>query len=106
MSDGDRVELVFVTYGNHLLVECYRHEATAIIRSWYGCRDQVYLDGPNAEQAAKHLKRGSYAANMVCPGLDACMLAVGWEHVVGMYVREIRGKPRLVYKGMEEMKAK
>ena len=93
MTNSDRVELVFVTHSNHLPVECYRFEASAIMQNWYITRDQILLDGPDAEKAAKHLKRGTYATTVISPAINTCLLTVGWEHVIGMYVRNPRHCP-------------
>ncbi len=90
MKGEDKVDLVFVTPHNFMWARgMLREDASDLIRNWYHLRDLVFK-GEATEEQKRWLTHGTFAINDLTKnrGEDFANWAVGWEHVIGMYIRE------------------
>ena len=108
-SMSDAVDLVFVTPHNFLYAFFLnRQEASDIIRGWYNIRERIKKNEANDDEVA-WLAKGTFASNYQLLDGDYAHVAIGWEHVIGMYIREIddrdlqRRAVKLMEKQIEQM---
>lgn len=92
MSGDDKVHLFFVTEANHLCASYMKRSvASDIIANWYKMREYIRIEDPdNAAGALNFLTYGTFAYNV--NGFSNW--TIGWEHVHGMYIREIEQTPQ------------
>jgi len=85
----DSVDLVFVTY--HNAVYGYfttRKNASDMMRQWFGARECVRKKEEGWAEAESFLKGHTFAINIGTEEENYAECVVGWEHVIGMYIRE------------------
>lgn len=99
-SANEQTTLVVVTHSNYFWFNMTHQEASDIMRCWYSWREHVRLRAEGWEESEQWLKFGTLAGNVVGKsgsveeGLDICVRAVGWEHVIGMYTRAVEPTPQ------------
>lgn len=98
MKTTDMVNLTLVTHTNHVFVgNMPLKQANHYVQDWYAMReavrekkDQTYPPGAKFgwEGAQDRLAKGTVAFNMKFEDEAGsfALAAIGWEHVVGMYI--------------------
>ncbi len=97
LDDDDHVQLVFVTASNWVPAGVVtRKLASDIMRGWFYARSVIAEGRDEDGSIYRHLKYGTYASNVIDPNDEnhsICYAVVAWDHVVGIYTREIAAVP-------------
>lgn len=105
MSGDDIVKLIFVTPQNHMPIHgVTRKWASELIAGWYKMREEILNSGPDKEKALAWQKHATFAMNY--PESDGNIYgswAIGWEHVLGMYISPAENAQDRIAKAQEEL---